>query len=429
MASIDFPHRFDFQFPLGIVSWKGKTLYQVVSKFRRVTNKNENMKSFFQPNPVTKIYRRESLISTEDKNCGSARISYTLPEKPGIVYTTNNALVADGVVDPHYPNLQSELGNNNCCLSNDVSFLPEYNARRRCRSAGMISSKFINGSNTPYFTTNKQYLQSRNRTIKQNEYVHIRQAEPMYEPWTYMRKANIYSPYGLSRCPKFTISAAKGNNVLKYVWIDDPPGTKHTVTFPNGDYDIFDLNSEFIKQQIANSHFINQNPDHPQQTLMSFGYDTVKGVPTILFLSDVNNGQYRNPRIEFLDNGLGTVGFGLEPGIYPSLSNSSEPQIVYGTQGAKLRPSYVQLYYKPSNPHFATQGGVSSSARLLRLKYNTMQKAAKNTMDFGSAMASSLAYHVPTPDYSTTAKAKTGYPLYSIPVFKPECEGMACKRN
>lgn len=431
MASIDFPKRFEFQFPLGIVSWKGQTLYQVVSKFRRVKNAHDNKKLYFQPNPVTKIYRRESIFP-DSKVCQPSRISYSLPEKPGSIYTTRNALVADGVLDPHYPNLQAELNLANCCPSNAVSFLPEYNARRRCRSAGMISNKFIDGGDRAYFTNNKQYLHSRNRTIAQNEYVHIRQGGPTPKPGTAWSKANIYSPYGLSTCPKYTISAALGNNTLKYTWVIDDPEDEsenlpvYTVTFPDGDYDIFDLHNEFTNQQIARGHAIQSSTNNTYETLMKFGYDTTRGVPTILFYSVDNGETYRTPQIEFLGgNSLGPIGFGLVPGLYPSLNDSSENVIIYGTPNAKLSPSYEQLHYKPSNAQFATQGGVSSSARILRVKYNEMQKAAKNATVFGSAMASSLAYHIPTPDYPTTAKAKMGYPLTSTPVFK-SC-GMVCQ--
>lgn len=81
-------------------------------------------------------------------------------------------------------------------------------------------------------------------------------------------------------------------------------------------------------------------------------------------------------------------------------ANAGEPaslQNVYTPNGANLEnpcndpTKYVKAYYKPSNSKFATQGGVSSGARLERLKYDNVQKvAASYTTPFGKAVANAL---------------------------------------
>jgi len=71
--------------------------------------------------------------------------------------------------------------------------------------------------------------------------------------------------------------------------------------------------------------------------------------------------------------------------------------------------SYVPVYYKPNNAKFAQQGGVSSSNRLVRLKYDTITDVgASMTKVYGNHTANALAYGVPANGY--TIKDKIGYP-------------------
>ena len=80
--------------------------------------------------------------------------------------------------------------------------------------------------------------------------------------------------------------------------------------------------------------------------------------------------------------------------------------------------SYVPVYYKPSNSKFAEQGGVSSSARILRLKYDTITDAgSKLRSSFGKETASALAYST-TNSSIASLKAKMGYPNKKTPVIK-----------
>ena len=74
------------------------------------------------------------------------------------------------------------------------------------------------------------------------------------------------------------------------------------------------------------------------------------------------------------------------------------------------------MHYKPNNTQYGSQGAVSSSSRIARLKYNsiTNSSVAYNTA-FGPAVANALAYGVPSPGY--TEKDKIGYPIKRTPVF------------
>uniref|UniRef100_A0A6C0CPF4 Uncharacterized protein n=1 Tax=viral metagenome TaxID=1070528 RepID=A0A6C0CPF4_9ZZZZ len=84
---------------------------------------------------------------------------------------------------------------------------------------------------------------------------------------------------------------------------------------------------------------------------------------------------------------------------------------------------YVPIYYKPSNSKFAHQGSVDSSARLLRLKYDTITKTGNRMREaYGTHTANALAYGVPENGY--TIKDKIGYPNICSPKFP---KGYSCK--
>jgi len=82
-----------------------------------------------------------------------------------------------------------------------------------------------------------------------------------------------------------------------------------------------------------------------------------------------------------------------------------------------LQTSYIPVYYKPNNTRFAEQGAVSSSSRILRLKYDTITDAgSKLTSAYGKGTANALAYS--TTDSSLySMKTKMGYPNKKTPVI------------
>lgn len=82
---------------------------------------------------------------------------------------------------------------------------------------------------------------------------------------------------------------------------------------------------------------------------------------------------------------------------------------------------YVPVYYKPNNAKFAQQGGVSSSSRLVRLKYDTITDAgASMTKVYGNHTANAMSYGVPVNGY--TIKDKIGYPNICTPIFPKSCK-------
>lgn len=77
-----------------------------------------------------------------------------------------------------------------------------------------------------------------------------------------------------------------------------------------------------------------------------------------------------------------------------------------------MRPAVTNVYYKPNNTRFATQGGVEGSAYLLRKKFDTI---TNNTAIFrkvyGNATASAMSYGGDSKESVYTYKDKVGYPL------------------
>jgi len=102
------------------------------------------------------------------------------------------------------------------------------------------------------------------------------------------------------------------------------------------------------------------------------------------------------------------------PGSSSSLNNiyaSNTPQYCSDSSS-----NYVPIYYKPNNSKFAQQGAVESSARLVRLKYDTITDVgAKMKSAYGMQTANALSYGVSENGY--TLKDKIGYPNTCTPVF------------
>jgi len=84
------------------------------------------------------------------------------------------------------------------------------------------------------------------------------------------------------------------------------------------------------------------------------------------------------------------------------------------------------VMYKPNNFTYSQQGGVDSSTRLDRLKYDTLNTISGTYKGvYGEAMADTLAYNVPSPGYN--AKQIIGYPLTSVPVIEKDGSVRKCR--
>lgn len=429
-------------FPQKFTGWKGKTLYQVVATIQ----KNSNPISRLSVNQIRKalplkIYRKEiHNISgqTRAATCsGRVSVKITDIDMPGrtivseIAKTFSNGLV--NTLDINPTTLSAENGS---CNTQMACFSPAYNARKRVRSAGMIPKKYdINKNNDTYNTSTQQYLISRNRTIKQNEFHYIRKGNSGFMPGPGLGTTNIYSPSGLSHCYQPVISAANNNNTFSYRWkFLNNVAINHTFTIPDGKYDPFTLNNAFQTFQLTKKTYI-ISPNGINTFLMAISYDTVAQSITLIanIANQANYNGYKDADgniitwsgntittyFTILNNKFSDL-IGFLPGEYSNGANNS-------AFCGFILPTYVPLYYKPNNPTFAQQGAVESSSRIQRLKYNTITNgAALIRSAYGNAAANALAYGVSEQAY--TAKTAIGDKIKLTPIIKP-VTGQLCKKR
>jgi hypothetical protein len=431
-------------------SWKGKTLNQITSIYQLNKNTNTNPDSTikYRAGPL-KIYRREIFTFDENgnkKEFGNPISSVSIDElnRPNGYFISqlqpdcsNNGVI--NYLDQKEANITTNLYDegdicNTCndpaiCTSTStispVLISREFNARRRVRSAGMYTKKFNearNGDN--YSTSNSQYLESRNRTFQQNQYNFIRQGNSLAKPGDALSVSNVYSNNGINHCEKYVISSSLGNNIFEYIWVDN---VSYSVILSNGSYDINDFNSALQLIMHKNGHYYINPINGNIQYLLNFAYNTFS--KTIEFQSFVvPNGGFTqggtwtttntNPQIIILSNNFQYV-IGFTPGIYPSTNTGNTQTILVESTGvAGLQPVYVPVIYKPNNSQFAQQGAVSSSTRILRLKYDTVTTVgATYRSAYGAQVANELAYGVAPTDAAYTLKTALGYPLKCTPKF------------
>lgn len=436
------PYLNTFSYPL--VSWKGQTLNQITSSIISNGKINKNLllsnRSLMMSRPL-KIYRREIAVNIDTSKCND-RISSSIDvfDQPGGSIINSNAINQNGLVNT----IDDTFPNNSCQRPGTCEpFLSDSKtALRRVRSSGMIKRQFdISKNNDTYHTNTKQYLISRNIAFEKNQYNYIRQGNSSAKPGDSLSKDNLYSSNGINHCKMYKTTVEIS---FQYNWIDS---TSHTVTIPQGSYRVEDINNILHKTMASNDHYIISSSSKISIFLLSIAYNDMKSsIELQAYPADITT--YPSDKFEkpfgttwsipttttvpsfiILNDGLFQTAIGFESGNYPVNQNVSTPQLFYSSSTPLLTPSFVKIYYKPSNPQFATQGGVSSSEVTLRNKYNTIQtSAAAMGSVYGNGVADALSYGVSENIYTNayTMKDKKGYPLPKYPKFTKTGELREC---
>lgn len=416
--------------PTSIIQWKGRTFNEVVT----VKKKNKTtISNMFKANPLN-IYRRE----LNSDNCNEKiNASVFMMETPGATIVNSKATNCSGsqqVVDFHYNENKCESP----CSVPGLPFSKSGDALRRVRSSGMNNRKF--------YSSTKQYLESRSRTHKQNQYFYVRQGDDTVEPGTPGASQNVYSSNSSTHCETYTFAL---DTTFEYQWID---GNYYTVTIPQGKYYDAELNNVLQNVMVSNLHYIVEKIGNVRHTLIRFFYNhslrkmqlVVTPADTTIF--DTNN--YELPKDEFgitittwsipsitvvpglrITNNEFVAATGFSSGNYPSISIGGVQDlndVVFSSQSeSKIKTRYIPLYYKPNNPQYGQQGAVSSSSRIQRLKYNSITDSAYSYQTaYGKNVANALAYGVPANGY--TIKDKIGYPLKCTPKFNSDGSVTRC---
>lgn len=422
--------------------WKDQTFYQV-SSFIKQNSKVQSLsiQQLMKPMPL-KIYRREiASITPKGTGCSNRTSqSIELINQPGSTIVAESNVCMNGLVN-YINNPVTECKSTNCNIN-----MPDVDARRRVRSAGMFRKKYDAAkNNSTYCTDRNQYLVSRNLTFSQNQYHFIRQGNNSVKPGSALSSDNLYSPNGISHCIQPYISAANNNNVFQYSWLD---GNTYSINIPDGEYDIVSLNNAFQNAMVENNTYFIIN-GVSNQFLFNLTYDSTNKIVVITILSYrlfltlsapdyiLGPGVSVNQPCSWVDNNTNIVSLpnnspsifipptnfqriiGFTPGTY------SDP-----TQGSNIPPlitsNYVKMNYKPNNSQFGVQGAVSSSNLILRKKYDTItDTAAKLQSAYGSATANALAYGVT--DHQYTLKDQMGFPTRKTPVICKYTGDIGCQ--
>ena len=428
-----------------IISWKGATFNQVHSfvKFNNIADRN-GLTNLFKANPL-KIYRREIASTSVDVCNPRTSVKIDSYNRPNGTIINSTATTQNGLVN----SVDNLLPNNSCEQPGtcNVILSPADNARKRVRSGGMIRRQFdISRNNDTYYTSTNQYLSSRNRTFKQNQYNYFRDGDSSAKPGTSLASANVYSPQGLSHCPKYHISTP---TKLSYIWVND---TINDVIIPVGYYTVDDINQLLKQTMFANKHYIlidgnlysneyysgniqyflnisfNSNTNQVELQSFRMAYADVNGHIPSGATWFITNGQDKFPQFELAEQPILTA-LGFSAITFPtaqaaSTLNTTETIL---TELSSISPAiqklYVKLYYKPNNPQFAHQGAVSAGDLITRKKYNSITNSTVAYRSaFGASVANALAYGVPANGY--TYKDKLGYPMKKTPTFSKYSDEM-----
>lgn len=197
-------------------SWKGQTFGQITSSIQKNSNATlSEQQKYSQPTvlaflpPPLKIYRREAFTKPLKTESSKQSTSIELLERPGsslvVFNNTKDWNVCDSDCSGNKLTLDTNLINNRgerglCCDTTIADQLnPASVARRRCRSAGMYKKK--NGvlqppstqTSAPYANTTKEYLSTRGKTFKQNQYHYLQSGNALVKPGAPGSQNNKYS--------------------------------------------------------------------------------------------------------------------------------------------------------------------------------------------------------------------------------------------
>lgn len=168
-------------------SWKGRTFSQIISVIEKNKNTETRNLSYFRALPL-KIYRKE-IASNVLANNSSKKVSF-YPDMPGSTVVNTASKNCNGKVETLDINYEETKqvrpynANDECLKTKDEFKNSKYlnslnvqdSARRRVRSAGMSRPRFNTNklNKADSYSSASQYMHSRNKTFKQNQFHNLR---------------------------------------------------------------------------------------------------------------------------------------------------------------------------------------------------------------------------------------------------------------
>ena len=418
--------------------------------------------------------RKKELVSTHCYNIPQSINDYETP--------TNNIENTLAIVAPTstYTNYTNNSTEHPCGVGGGVSgtgavagrnisilFNNEKTARTRTRSVVAPTQKL-----NPYrviernYGDTQQYLQSRSKTFLQNERDLLKIGNSNEKPGMTQVYINATDTHD------FSINYYKYNLVapteFSYQWIDT---FIYKVPVPVGTYSLEDINTLFHSVLTTNKHYFMTAGGVPIYP-MTFLYNDIqkkitlvsKIVHTGLTLfppTGVSSWVIPPPArplvpVVIIENNVFSQMIGFNANRYPfqeisyysaydkitrtnaqfiaQLSNTNNlnnininnvvsaygsDQLLYGnTTNPLLSPFTIMKTYKPSNFLYGIQGGDSSSAHVLRKKYNTItDNTCSFRSTFGLDTTNAIAYGVPSGGGQITEKELRGGQPINTPTF------------
>lgn len=431
-----------------IVSWKGLSIQEISLRSLQNQNQNTDKANIFLRPPI-KLYRKETPYSgSGSRKVGTFRERQSLDDinRPGglSVYQgsatmsaaclTNNPVI---VLDPR-PNIVNAYNQSNC---NDAT-----NARRRVRTSGNLTNAFNSRNQTSYCTSTKQYLESRQLSFDQNKFQYFRQGNSDNTPGSVFTKNNIYAAQGttaqkyfLEADASFTYSFPVHAVVGSSAYVLTP---RPVVVPGNRFYDINDLNQVLFAAMVnygdvyvdptyqTNHAYLSLSYNNVQNYIVITAYPVVypSASGVVVYAPSSQQGQvaayqyypYISMDTSFFANWLGFPA--NSSSSFPSASDTTTAPANVGSVRVStsslpfsINPTtFKPVFYKPTNYQYAQDGGVSSSDRILRLRYNTIvTNASTYDSPYGGQVANALAYSVNDRVYSL--KDQMGFPLTKSP--------------
>lgn len=190
---------------IAYIAWKGPPTKQITPFFQMNQNKTILSKYNLKLAQPLKIFRKE-IASTALTTCTPRYIKIDEIMRPN-GYMISKALPQhqygiSEIIDLELPNNSTERpGSCNALSTNGVCLNPAQNALKRCRSSGMIKRNFnTTHNNDTYYTSTKQYLESRNLLFSQNQYNYLKSGNNAADPGSSASQNNQYYAGGISHC-------------------------------------------------------------------------------------------------------------------------------------------------------------------------------------------------------------------------------------
>jgi len=349
----------------GYKSWKSNGVYRnprgfVSSNIRPLTNKdygNVFQTGFGLPRPI-KHYRKGKVTPVVTNNL---ELDYNLNRN---VKSSTNANLVSLLSDFPSSNIikdNSSIDNNNCklCLSSgfisdwqpikNLTYKPQKNTTNYplCCNEQKKALNRIKPANTiipkNYFQNKYNYLYNRCQTFTQRQF-------------NFLTDKQFTNNINMNEKP----GSPESTNLDIYYVAQCNPNILNNYQI----YEIFDIIiNELHKDKIITQEDVNKYNNLKNKNIQSF----------YLYLKDLNldSETYKN--------------------IENYINNSLLNDVIYS--GSSTNLNCKRVYYKPNNYQYATQGAVSSSARLLKLNVTTIEKQSylnNKTANYYSNIANDL---------------------------------------